>query len=154
MSISKSPELEICSKKTEGDIMIVDLRTAQENIAEYLEQWERYDTPLKEVLRELYSQGWYFQIDEGVWTQQRIDLLLQNIKINNRFQDSVMTELEVVDEYLGFRLVDIAGGWNQMDPAYIYLKHGIDESNDWPNNIIKEAIGLTIRYDAINKRKI
>lgn len=143
MLISKSPELEICLKKTDGDIMS-NLTPQQEKFTKY--KAKLLDMTFQDALKWLYSEGWYFQTEYDAWRGGNSPLLQDIIK-NGRF-GSDMDNLHPEEvNYLVFKSVGMK--------TAVYMRHGTPnfESDAWPNDVIKDLLGIS-RYDAINKRKI
>jgi hypothetical protein len=143
MLISKSPEFERCSKKTDGDIMS-DWTPQQEKFLQ--KKWNGLlDMDFQDALKWLYSEGWYFQTEYEAWRSN--SALFQDITTNGRF-GSYMDILEPREfNYIDFKSL------NMKEPVLMRYGTPNEESDDWPNDVIKNLIGIG-GYDAINKRKI
>jgi len=157
MLISKSPEFERCSKKTDGDIM-TDIQPHQQKVLDYLgtdidftkNGGIKGGINFQDALRWLYSEGWYFQTEPEAWDEpdNSITNLIKDIQTNGDFSD-YMDAFGVNDTYLYF------ASFTMNDP--VLMRNGIGPSNPecyaWPNDVIKDLLGIG-GYDAINKRKI
>ena len=142
MLISKSPELEICLKKTVGDIMS-DWTPQQEKFNKY--KAKLLDMDFQDALKWLYSEGWYFQPEYDAWKSN--SALFQDIITNGKF-GSYMDKLNPQEiAYLQFKSVNMK--------TAVVMRHGTPnrESDAWPNDVIKDLLGISV-YDAINKKNI
>jgi len=100
----------------------------------------------QDALKWLYSEGWYFQTEPEAWKSN--SALFQDINTNGIFGHSMDDIHPAEVNYLYFKSLHMKTG------VLMRQSHGIpnDESNAWPNDVIKHLIN--VRYDAINKRKI
>ena len=152
MLISKSPEFERCSKKIGGDV--IPLTKEQITARNQINIWENNDPPLQEALRWLYSQGWYFGVDND---ETELNSLIKHIKNNGSYLDIV--DFVEIPDYDGD-----SGGYLHLKtydyPNALLLRHAPPqfhhlnpEGHWWPNDIIEDLLGIG-GYDAINKRRI
>ena len=129
----------------------------QYEAVEKFHEMQKNDATIADLISWLYSENWYFQTESEAWDDttlyyhtslNNLDALLVDLKEAISYDKNV--RFVITDTYIDFRS-------KSMNPKMaVLLKHGKNsiEYNDWPNNIIKKNIGLTRRYDAINKRKI
>lgn len=103
------------------------------------------DMDFEDALKWLYSEGWYFQTEYEAWRSN--SGLFQDIITNGRF-GSHMSEMDAEEvNYLVFKSISMKDA--------VYMRHGTPnyESDSWPNDVIKDLIGIS-GYDSINKRRI
>ena len=120
------------------------------------ETWLPKNTPFQEVIKWLFSEGWFFNEPDLSLAEPNMKLLLQDIKNNKSYSNTVevLELLPNTGNYMKFKTYNMSEPTQLLWGEHPYGAYqGQAGTEVWPNDVISSLIHLHY-YQAINKKVI